>query len=47
MKRWGWILLVIGGLATIGAMAKGNNTFGPLFWMAVGLALLVKSKKRE
>lgn len=46
MKVFGWICLVVGVLAFIGAATHGHSVFGPVFWIAVGLVLLLKSKKK-
>lgn len=40
MKIAGWICVVIGGLALIGAIVGGGNPFGPLFWLGLGITLL-------
>jgi hypothetical protein len=40
MKIAGWICVVIGGLALIGAIVGGSNPFGPLFWLGLGITLL-------
>lgn len=47
MKTAGWILIVIGALAFIGAASKGNSVFGPLFWMGMGIVLLYLKQERE
>lgn len=46
MKVFGWICFVIGVFAFIGAVTHGHSVFGPVFWIAVGLVLLLKSKKK-
>jgi len=46
MKTIGWILLVIGVLAFMGAALKGHNVFGPLFWIGIGVMLLCLKKER-
>lgn len=45
MKVFGWICLVVGVLAFIGAATHGHSVFGPTFWIALGLVLLLKSKR--
>ena len=40
MKISGWICVVVGGLALIGAIIAGSNTSGPLSCMGLGITLL-------
>ena len=47
MKTAGWILIVIGALAFIGAASKGDSVFGPLFWIGIGIVLLYLKRERE
>lgn len=47
MKTAGWIFVVIGVLAFLGAAAKGNSVFGPSVWIAIGGALLYFKRERE
>jgi len=47
MKTAGWILIVIGVLALLGATSKGDSVFGPLFWIGTGIVLLYLKKERE
>ncbi len=47
MKTFGWILIVFGALAFIGAASKGDSVFGPLFWMGLGGALIYLKRERE
>ena len=47
MKTVGWILIVIGVLAFLGAALKGNSVFGPLFWIGIGIVLLYLKRERE
>ena len=47
MKTAGWILIVIGALAFIGAVSKGDSVFGPLFWIGIGIVLLYLKRERE
>lgn len=46
MKIFGWICTIIGVLAFMGAAIYGNSVFGPVFWVAVGLFLLLKSNNK-
>lgn len=47
MKTAGWIFVVIGVLAFLGAASKGDNVFGPLFWIGIGIVLLYLKRERE
>ena len=48
MKTAGWIFIVIGALAFLGAASKGNSVFGPLFWIGIGGVLIyLKGEKEE
>lgn len=47
MKTVGWIFIVIGALSFLGAAAKGNSVFGPLFWIGIGGVLLYLKRERE
>lgn len=44
MKAIGWVLLVLGGLSCLGALTAGHSIFGPIFFIAIGLMLINKSK---
>ena len=43
MKTTGWVLLVLGGLSCLGALTAGHSIFGPVFFLAIGLMLIIKS----
>lgn len=47
MKIAGWIFVVIGVLAFLGAASKGDSVFGPLFWIGIGIVLLYLKRERE
>ena len=49
MKTFGWICIVLGALSFIGAASAGHSVFGPVFWLALGIALvyLGNQKKEE
>ena len=47
MKTGGWIFVVIGVLAFLGAASKGDSVFGPLFWIGIGIVLLYLKRERE
>ena len=46
MKTAGWIFVVIGALAFLGAASKGDSVFGPLFWIGIGMVLLYLKRER-
>jgi len=43
MKKTGCVLCVLGGLSCIGALLAGDNIFGPVTLVAIGLLLINKS----
>lgn len=47
MKTAGWIFIVIGVLAFLGAASKGHSVFGPLFWIGIGSVLIYLKRERE
>ena len=47
MKTFGWICVVLGALSFIGASSAGHSAFGPVFWLALGLALVYFGNKKE
>ncbi len=47
MKTAGWIFVVIGALAFLGAASKGDSVFGPLFWIGIGTVLLYLKREKE
>ena len=47
MKKAGWIIIVFGTLAFIGAASKGHSVFGPLFWIGLGGALVYLKKEKD
>lgn len=47
MKTAGWIFIVIGALAFLGAASKGHNVFGPLFWIGLGSVLIYLKRGKE
>ena len=47
MKTAGWIFVVIGALAFLGAASKGDSVFGPLFWIGIGSVLIYLKKEKE
>ena len=47
MKTAGWIFVVIGALAFLGAASKGDSVFGPLFWIGIGSVLIYLKREKE
>ena len=49
MKTFGWICIVLGALSFIGAASAGHSVSGPVFWLALGIALVYfgNQKKEE
>ena len=47
MKTTGWVFTIIGILSFIGAASQGDNTFGPLFWIGLGITLIYFGTKKE
>ena len=47
MKTAGWILIVVGALAFLGAASKGDNVLGSSFLFGIGITLLYLKKERE
>lgn len=47
MKTTGWIIIVLGLFAFMGAVSAGHSVFGPAFWMALGAFLLYRSNNKN
>ena len=47
MKIAGWICIVLGVLAFIGAASAGHSVFGPLFWLGLGITLVVLANRKK
>ena len=47
MKTFGWICVVLGALSFIGAASAGHSVFGPVFWLALGIALVYYGNQKE
>jgi hypothetical protein len=47
MKTFGWICVVLGALSFIGAASAGHSVFGPVFWLALGIALVYFGNQKE
>ena len=46
MKTAGWIFIVIGVLAFLGAASKDHSVFGPLFWIGIGSVLIYLKREK-
>ena len=47
MKTFGWVLIISGALAFLGAASKGHDVFGPCFWIAVGGVIVYLKREKE
>lgn len=47
MKSTGWVFTIIGILSFIGTASHGDNTFGPLFWLGLGITMIYFGSKKE
>ena len=47
MKTFGWVLIIFGALAFLGAASKGHDVFGPCFWIAVGGVIVYLKREKE
>lgn len=47
MKVFGWICIVIGGLAFLGAALKEDNIMGPSFWLGLGIYLVHRANQKK
>ena len=47
MKTFGWICIVIGGMALLGTMLSGSNATGPIFWLGLGIFLVFRANQKE
>lgn len=47
MKTFGWIFIIIGALAFLGASLKGNNVTGPVFWLGLGIFLIYRARQKK
>lgn len=47
MKTWGWICVIIGGLAFLGTISKSGNPTGPIFWLGLGIFLLYRANQKK
>lgn len=47
MKKFGWILIVLGTLSFLGAASQGHDVFGPCFCIAVGVLIVYLKREKE
>ena len=47
MKTFGWICIVFGALAFLGAALKGDNVSGPLFLLGLGVFLVHRAGQKK
>ena len=47
MKGFGWFCVILGSASFLGAAINGNSVFGPAFWLALGIYLVHRAKKRK
>ena len=47
MKNFGIFCIGLGGLSLLGALIGGHSAFGPIFWLALGIALVLIAKQKE
>ena len=47
MKNFGKFCIGLGGLSLLGALMAGHSAFGPIFWLALGIALVLIAKQKE
>lgn len=47
MKGFGWFCIILGSLSFLGAAISGYSVFGPTFWLAFGIYLVYRAKKRK
>ena len=47
MKKFGIISFVLGSISALGALTAGHNPAGPIFWIILGVVLVVKAKSKK
>ena len=47
MKKIGIISIVLGSLSALGALTAGHNPAGPIFWIILGIVLVVKANSKK
>lgn len=47
MKTFGIISIVLGSISALGAISAGHNPAGPIFWLILGIVLVVKANAKK
>lgn len=47
MRIFGIICIVLGSLSFLGALIGGHSVFGPVFWLALGIALVIIANQKK
>ena len=47
MKTFGIISIVFGALSAIGALSAGHEPAGPIFWLILGIVLVVRANAKK
>ena len=47
MKTAGYIIICLGVLAFVGTLIGGHNPIGPLFWIVLGVFLLLRARRKQ
>ena len=47
MRVFGIICIVLGSLSFLGALIGGHSVFGPVFWLALGIALVIIANQKK
>ena len=47
MKKFGIFSIVFGSLSALGAIYAGDSLSGPIFWLTLGVVLVVKANAKK
>lgn len=47
MKTFGYICIILGTVSLLGVIIAGHSPIGPLFWIGLGIALVVIKNQKE
>lgn len=47
MRTGGIICIVLGSVSTLGALLSGDHVAGPVFWLLLGIFLVIKAEKKK
>ena len=47
MRTFGIISIILGTLSAIGAISAGHNPSGPIFWLILGIVLVVRANAKK